>query len=74
MTCTCIETVNAKLGPRNTRLTLPIVFNRKEGEPERLMIVTEQIETGRGKAKAAGMFASYCPFCGTKYQSEEVAA
>ncbi|MDE3791729.1 hypothetical protein I7G86_13910 [Sinorhizobium meliloti] len=67
MTCTCIETVNEKLAARNTRLTLPIVFGRKPGEPERLMIVTEQIETGRGKAKALGMFASHCPFCGVAY-------
>ncbi|CAD7023301.1 hypothetical protein REJC140_00160 [Pseudorhizobium endolithicum] len=68
MTCTCIETVNEKLAERNTRLTLPLVFGRKPGEPERLMIVTEQIETGRGKAKAVGMFATCCPFCGVKYE------
>jgi hypothetical protein len=74
MTCTCIETVNEKLATLNTRLMLPIVFGRKEGEPERLMIVTEQIETGRGKAKSVGMFATCCPFCGVKYAADEVAA
>jgi hypothetical protein len=74
MTCNCIKTVNEKLATRNTRLTLPLVFGRNEGEPERLMIVTEQIETGRGKAKAVGMFATCCPFCGVKYAADEVAA
>ena len=27
-------------------------------------IETEQVEKGRGKKKAAALFASYCPFCG----------
>lgn len=70
MTCTCIETVNEDLATRNTRLTLPIVFGRKPGAPDRLMIVTEQIETGRGKAKSVGMFATCCPFCGVKYEGD----
>jgi hypothetical protein len=70
MNCTCIETVNEKLATRNTRLTLPLVFGRKDGDPERLMIVTEQVETGRGKAKAVGVFATCCPFCGEKYEGD----
>ncbi|WP_017993891.1 hypothetical protein [Rhizobium leguminosarum] len=69
MTCTCIQTVNEKLAERNTRLMIPIIlrFKGEEKSPDRLMIVTEQIETGRGKAKATGVFASFCPFCGVKY-------
>ena len=69
MTCGCIDIVNEKLAERNTRLMLPITFSRLNdpNEPPRLMIVTEQIETGRGKSKAIGMFATYCPFCGDAY-------
>lgn len=64
MACDCIQEVNAMLAERNTRLTLPIMLGADQ--TPRLMIVTEQIEGGRGKKKACGMFASFCPFCGVK--------
>jgi hypothetical protein len=38
------------------------------------MIVTEQIEGGRGKKKAVGMFATFCPFCGVRYQPAPASA
>ncbi len=62
--CNCIEEVNAKLAERNTRIMLPIMFGADQ--TPRPMIVTDQIETGRGKKKACGMFAAFCPFCGIK--------
>ncbi len=70
MACTCIETVDAKLAERNTRIMIPITFSlRGSVDPgPRPMIVTEQIEKGRGKQKAVGMFASFCPFCGVAYE------
>tara|TARA_R110002074_G_C12558458_1_gene667654 strand:+ start:40135 stop:40308 length:174 start_codon:yes stop_codon:yes gene_type:complete len=55
------------LASRNTRLSQAITFG--DGIGERLMIATEQIEKGRGKQKACGMFPSYCPFCGEKYKA-----
>ncbi|WP_206363503.1 hypothetical protein [Sphingomonas crocodyli] len=58
----CFAKVDAMLAERNTRLTFPIVFS--EDMRRKPMIVTEQIETGRGKKKAVGMFATFCPFCG----------
>jgi len=64
MTCDCITTVDAKLAERNTRITLPIMLGADQ--TARPMIVTEQIETGRGKQKAVSMFATFCPFCGVK--------
>lgn len=67
MTCDCIETVNEKLKTRNTRLTQAWKFG--DSQDYGLMLETEQIETGRGKPKAVGMFLSYCPFCGTKYEA-----
>lgn len=72
--CDCIKIVNEKLATRNTRLTIPWVFTPagRPPAPETVMIETEQVETGRGKAKAVGMFPTYCPFCGVKYEAEEV--
>ncbi|MDB5707831.1 MAG: hypothetical protein JWN66_4947 [Sphingomonas bacterium] len=71
MACNCIETVDAKLAERNTRIMLPIMLGADQ--TARTMIVTDQIETGRGKQKAVGMFASYCPFCGIGYASDTLA-
>lgn len=65
MTCTCVETINEHLKERNTRLSQAWVIG--ERHDDQLMLVTEQIETGRGKQKAATMFLTYCPFCGRKY-------
>lgn len=67
MACNCVGTVNAKLTSYNTRLSQAIVFGEDRGNPN-LMLRTEQIETGRGKKKAAAMFATFCPFCGTRYE------
>lgn len=65
MACECIQSVDAMLAEHNTRIMLPIVLT--SGRTPRPMIVTEQIETGRGKKKAVGMFATFCPFCGERY-------
>ena len=65
MACDCIEMVNEKLAENNTRIMLPIMFGADQ--TKRPMLVTEQIETGRGKQKTIGMFATFCPFCGTRY-------
>lgn len=66
MACDCINTVDGMLAERNTRIMLPIIL--RGDQTPRPMIVTEQIETGRGKKKAAGMFATFCPFCGVRYE------
>lgn len=68
MTCTCIETVNEKLASRNTRLLEPIFIHGDTGR--RLFVETQQIETGRGKAKATSVFTSYCPFCGVEQEKQ----
>jgi NAD-dependent DNA ligase len=68
MTCDCIARANTQLAARNTRITVPIIVHHPD--EVRPMIVTEQIETGRGKQKAIGMFASFCPWCGEKIVRE----
>lgn len=72
MPCKCIEIIDEQLKERNTRLSLPLLFSVK-GEPakdQRVMIETEQLEKGRGKQKAVGMFPTFCPFCGVKHDAE----
>jgi len=64
MSCKCFDEVDAMLAERNTRIKFPIMLGGDQ--TLRPMIVTEQIETGRGKKKAVGMFATFCPFCGVK--------
>lgn len=66
MACSCEDMVDGHLKMRNTRLARALILS----EPSlfRALIETEQVETGRGKPKACSMFASFCPFCGTKYE------
>ena len=70
MACNCADEIDEKLAERNTRLSRALVFNKtgRENNPD-LFLVTEQIETGRGKKKAAHMLVTYCPFCGVKYDA-----
>jgi hypothetical protein len=72
MACECIKTVDAALAERNTRIMLPIMLGADQ--TPRPMIVTDQIETGRGKKKAVSLFATFCPFCGTRYAPDDAAA
>jgi hypothetical protein len=71
MACNCVTEINEMLAERNTRLSQAWVMAKfADGNPN-LMVQTEQIETGRGKKKAATMFINFCPFCGTKYVGDE---
>lgn len=70
--CNCIAEMDEKLREHNTRLTIPIAFSMTgKPLPTMLYVCTEQIETGRGKKKACLAVATYCPFCGEKYEVEE---
>jgi len=74
MACKCIETVNLKLLAHNTAINVPLMsFDRKTGNPvnpEKCLIETRQIAHGRGKQKAISVSATFCPFCGTRYDPE----
>jgi hypothetical protein len=69
MACNCIEVVDQKLKERNTRLQATIIFS----DPMRhtVSLGTEQLEKGRGKAKAVAMLPTFCPFCGVRYVEAE---
>jgi hypothetical protein len=61
--CDCRTRVSALLAEHNTRIA-PIYSLSDAGVGLPWPISTTQIETGRGKPKAMGLFASFCPFCG----------
>ena len=67
--CDCIKMVNDALADKNTILSQAITFGKSKNPG--LMIETDRIEKGRGKPSKCVMFASYCPFCGEKYDSED---
>ena len=70
MACDCYEKTNEALGEHNTRITSYFTF-----ESNRVRrpwpIETTQIEKGRGKKKAMGLFASFCPLCGACLRSDD---
>lgn len=67
--CKCYETINGKLAEHNTRITLAFILDSPyKGSP--WPIATSQIESGRGKKKAVGLYASYCPMCGDSLRKE----
>lgn len=70
--CTCLIELNRKLvdSGRNTRIVLPILVDFTTGKQTRgggAVVATEKIDTSK-RGKAALLFASYCPFCGEKYE------
>jgi len=66
--CSCIERIDEKLKERNTKLCLAISFS---GESTKVLIGTEKIDTKK-RGKPANLLASYCPFCGKKYDGEGI--
>ena len=76
MMCDCIDKLNKSLEERgeNTRIAASPLLNFKTGSLRMsgAAIVTKKADTQkRGKPKV--LFASYCPFCGKRYETDEVA-
>jgi len=70
MSCDCYETVNSKLSVHNTKIASYFTFgSNRIGRP--WPIETRQVATGRGKAKAVSLIASYCPMCGVSLRNED---
>lgn len=68
--CDCIEKTQESLKTlgKNTQLVIPLVINRIKGVPEidRVVVATCKLDD-RNKQKPITLLATYCPFCGEKY-------
>ncbi len=62
--CDCVKKTNALLAQYNTRLVLPMIG------PQRVLIETTKADNQK-RGKPASMFASFCPFCGERYQADQ---
>ncbi|WP_439392580.1 hypothetical protein ACRQ5Q_24470 [Bradyrhizobium sp. PMVTL-01] len=62
-----MKEVNEKLAEHNTKIELPLI-----GRQQPFVSTIKLDDKKRGKPIL--VFASFCPFCGEKYPSEEVAA
>jgi hypothetical protein len=67
--CDCIFETDKMLAEHNTTLVTTLFSN-----PMRCTVRTDQLQTGRGKQKAATMLASFCPFCGESYDAAKAEA
>lgn len=68
--CDCYKKANDALRAVNTRIEMVYSLDGNRVGMS-WPISTVQIETGRGKPKAMGLIASYCPFCGTSLKKEQ---
>jgi hypothetical protein len=60
MTCDCVAKVNEMLAGNNTKIVLPMIG------PQRTFVETCKVDEKK-RGKPSLMFASFCPFCGSKY-------
>lgn len=66
--CNCIDRVNSELKEQapNTMLLVPMMLRR--GTTRLFVETTKRDDKKRGKPTR--MFATFCPFCGVKYEKE----
>jgi hypothetical protein len=67
MTCRCIHEMDAELNKHNSRLQIQFEFGRN-------MIAKPYIGTEKVRPKLRekmGVVATFCPFCGTKYEDSK---
>lgn len=69
MACNCLDVMDAKLADHNTRICVTLGFPR-DGSPAftRPHIQTEKVEKRVRKGPAIAL-PSFCPFCGTNYDT-----
>lgn len=64
--CDCIKTTNAMLREHNCHL-VSTMFSK----PEVVVVETVKIDSKK-RGKPPLVLASYCPFCGEKYSTQQV--
>jgi hypothetical protein len=71
MACKCIDKVNELLIEQHeTRLDIPLMFNltNHKATQDKVLVATKKVDGSKKPAKK--VFASYCPFCGKKYEAK----
>ena len=66
MACGCVKKVNEQLAAQNGRLAVGFSVTRDNRMITRLIIGTEKVSSGVRK-KPPIVSATFCPFCGTKF-------
>lgn len=69
--CQCRKKADAALLVHNTRIKRIYSLGSSGALGMPWPIETEQVEKGRGKAKAMGLHASYCPLCGASLNEND---
>lgn len=62
--CNCMATVDIKLAEHNSKIELPWFG------PQLPRIITMKVDQKK-RGKPIGVFATFCPFCGDKYQPND---
>lgn len=63
--CDCISKIDERLAQENSRLV--ITFTLGNGAPCRVKLATEKLNPRN--RNSMGALATFCPFCGVKYES-----
>lgn len=69
--CECIDKIdeNLKKAGHNTAIDVPIIFSTSGvTAPQKTTVATVKADKSNRK-KPARLYASYCPFCGIKYET-----
>lgn len=66
--CDCIRTIDKLLADKGTNTQLVVGLSLKDG-PSLATITTRKLDPSL-RGKPVIMYATYCPFCGQKYEVE----
>lgn len=73
MSCDCIKNTEEALKPHGIELDLPVLINKDSSQAaDRVIVQTRKLgDFYRRKKSPVTLFATFCPFCGEKYQEKK---